>query len=273
MKGKTVVITGAGRGLGAALCRKFGEAGAFIAGCDLSVENLDNLGKELDKAGIPHFLKLCDVSDENSVNAFFTDLTAKDHRPDILINNAGITNINLFRDVTTPDVRKVMDINFMGCVHTTRAAYEDIVARKGGFIAISSVAGFAPLIGRTAYAASKHAVLGFFETLRTELSSRGVHVLVVCPGFIDTELRSHVYKAGEDNTTTSHKVGKNATPDEVANLIFQAYQKKKPMLVTGIGRISYWLKRVSPGLYEKLMTNKLKGGFDFNEHPLVSKVN
>ena len=262
MTGRTVVVTGAGRGLGAALCERFGRAGAFIAGCDINEENLASLSARLGELGIEHMVGHCDVSDESSVNAFFAGLAESGRGTDILINNAGITNIRLFRDNTNEEIMRVMDINFRGCVYATRAAYDDITGRKGGVIAISSVAGFAPLIGRTAYAASKHAVLGFFETLRTEVKHLGVHVLVVCPGFIDTPLREDVYSGGEDNRTTKHMVGDNATPAEVADLIFKAYAKKRPMLVTGIGRISYFLKRFLPNAYEKLMAEKLKGGFD-----------
>jgi len=262
MKNKTVVITGAARGLGAALARRFGKEGAFIAGCDVNEDNLSAFSDEMGKLGIDHMTGICDVSDEKSVRTFFAQLKAQGKSTDILINNAGITNIKLFRDNTNEEIMRVMDINFRGCVYTTRAAYDDIIANKGSYIAISSVAGFAPLIGRTAYAASKHAVLGFFETLRTEVKHHGVHVLVACPGFIDTKLRDHVYSGKEDNTSTNHKVGDNATPDEVADLIFKATVKREPMLVTGIGRISYWMKRLAPQIYERLMSNKLKGGFD-----------
>jgi NAD(P)-dependent dehydrogenase (short-subunit alcohol dehydrogenase family) len=261
MKGKTVVVTGAGRGLGASLCRRFGMAGAFIAGCDIHEDNLRKLSDDLSRLGIAHVTAACDVSDESSVNAFFGELRQRGRSADILINNTGITNIKLFRDNTNEEVMRVMDVNFRGCVYATRAAYDDIIAKNGSFIAISSVAGFAPLIGRTAYVASKHAVLGFFETLRTEVRGSGAHVLIVCPGFIDTRLRDHVYSGGEDNSTTSHKVGNNATPDEVAELIFKATLKKRPMLVTGIGRVSYLLKRFMPHTYEKIMANKLKGAF------------
>jgi len=262
MKNKTVVITGAARGLGAALAKRFGKEGAFIAGCDINEDDLTAFSKEMEGLGISHFTGICDVSDESSVKAFFGRLKETGRTTDILINNAGITNIKLFRDNTNEEIMRVMDINFRGCVYTTRAAYDDIMKNKGSFIAISSVAGFAPLIGRTAYAASKHAVLGFFETLRTEVKHMGVHVLVACPGFIDTKLRDHIYSGKEDNTSTKHKVGNNATPDDVADLIFRATVKREPMLVTGIGRTSYWLKRLMPGVYEKLMSDKLKGGFD-----------
>ena len=262
MKGKTVVITGAGRGLGAALCRRFGQEGAFIAGCDINAVTISTLSEQLNTERIEHLVDTCDISNEESVNEFFRKLKATGRTVDILINNAGITNIKLFRDSSNDEIMRVMDINFRGCVYTTRQAYDDIVANQGSFIAISSVAGFAPLIGRTAYSASKHAVLGFFETLRTELKHAGVHVLVACPGFINTKLRDQHYTGTEDNTNTKHQIGQNASPDAVADLIYRSTIKRRPMLVTGIGRISYIIKRLFPQLYERLMTRKLQGGFD-----------
>jgi NAD(P)-dependent dehydrogenase (short-subunit alcohol dehydrogenase family) len=259
---KTVVITGAGRGLGAGLCRQFGKAGAFIVGCDIDQKNLDHLSAELKGMGIEHHLGICDVSNEAAVIQFFQSIHSIGRTVDVLINNAGITNIKMFKDTGNEEIKRVMDINFNGPLHCTRAAFDDVVKNKGSFIIISSVAGFAPLYGRTAYAASKHAVLGFFETLRSELKEEGVHVLVACPGFVATELRNDFYKKGEDSDNTKLKVGKNASPDEVAALICNATAKKSPMLVTGIGKASYLVKRLFPQVYEHLMIKKMKAGLE-----------
>lgn len=259
---KTVVITGVGRGLGAALAKKFGCEGAFIAGCDINQNDLDQLAIEFTNLGIEHHFSICDISQEAKVIDFFNEIKTLNKSIDVLINNAGITNIKLFKDNTNAEVDKLMQINFYGALYCTRAAYNDVVKNKGSFVAISSVAGFSPLYGRTGYAASKHAVLGFFESLRSELASDNVHVLVACPGFIATKLRDKYYKKGEDIASTNHKVGDNASPEEVANLIYKATVKRQPMLVTGIGRISYILKRLIPHQYEKMMTKKMKAGFE-----------
>jgi NAD(P)-dependent dehydrogenase (short-subunit alcohol dehydrogenase family) len=259
---KVVVITGAGRGLGAGLCRQFGKAGAFIIGCDIDSQNLDILSVELKSLGIQHHVGICDVSNEADVNRFFESIHAIGKTVDVLINNAGITNIKLFKDTDNQEIKRVMDINFNGPLYCTRAAYHDVVSNKGSFVIISSVAGFAPLYGRTAYAASKHAVLGFFETLRSEEKEKGVHVLVACPGFVASGLRDQFYKAGEDSNNTKLKVGKNASPDEVAALICAATAKKAPMLVTGIGKASYVVKRLFPQVYEHLMIRKMKPGLN-----------
>lgn len=262
LKNKTVVITGVGRGLGAALAEVAAKAGAFVSGFDIAQDNLDKLSNQFVQKGYKHYFEVVDISKENEVTHFFDNLIQKTNQIDILINNAGITNIKLFKDNTNEEIKRVMDINFMGSVYCTRSALPHILSSKGSIAAISSVAGFAPLTGRTAYAASKHAVLGFFETLRTEVKVKDVHVMVVCPSFIDTDLRANTYKAGEDNTNTKAKIGKNDSPEEVATLIFQGINNRKDTLVTGkVGKIAYFLKRFSPELYEKMMFNNARETF------------
>lgn len=260
---KTVVITGIGRGLGAALAEEFGKRGAFIAGFDLIQENLDKLSNRLNELKIPHYLEVLDVTNEEEVNSFFQNVASKTASIDVLINNAGITNIKLFENNTNEEIRRVMDINFMGSVYCTRAVLPHIVSSKGSIAVISSVAGFAPLTGRTAYAASKHAMQGFFETLRVELKPKGVHVMLVCPSYIDTDIRKHTYKEGESNTNTKAKIGDNDSPHDVAIQILNGIENKTETLITGrVGKIAYLLKRFSPKLYEKMMFSNTRKAFD-----------
>ncbi len=262
--GKNVLVTGAGRGLGAALCKQFGKEGAYIIGCDIDPKNLDLLSSELENLGVDHHLSVCDIARENSVKAFFKGIAALGKEIDILINNAGITNIKLFKNNTNEEIKRVMDINFMGSVYCTREGLNQIIKNKGSIVAISSVAGFAPLVGRTAYAASKHAVQGFFETLRSEIKHTGANVLIVCPSYIDTNIRSHMYKNGENNSNTDHKIGGNASPEKVAEEIYKATLQRKDILITGsVGRVSFMLKRLVPHIYEKVMMKNLSKGFDF----------
>ncbi len=258
---KTVLITGAGRGLGAALCLRFGEEGSFIIACDIHQKNLYELSNQLNEKNIPHLIFICDISKEAEVKEMFNKIKKEGKKIDILINNAGVTHIKLFKDNANSDIRKLMEINFLGAVYTTRGSYNDIIKNKGSIIAISSVAGFAPLMGRTAYAASKHAIFGFFETLRTEVADEGVDVLIACPGFINTKLREHTYNKGENNENTKVSTGKNASPEEVADLIYKAWQKRKRIIVTGLGVPSFFIKRFFPKWYDRLMIKKMKKAF------------
>jgi NAD(P)-dependent dehydrogenase (short-subunit alcohol dehydrogenase family) len=263
LEGKTVVVTGIGRGLGAALGELAGNEGAFVAGFDLIQDNIDKLSKRFNELKIPHYLEVLDITQEDKVEAFFNHVVSKTGKIDVLINNAGITNIKLFEENSNREIQKVMDVNFMGSVYCTRFALPHIISSKGSISVISSVAGFAPLTGRTAYAASKHAVQGFFETLRVEVRNKGVHVMVVCPSYIDTDIRAHTYKVGEDNTNTKAKIGENDSPQEVAQQIIDGIFNKKEILITGkVGKIAYLLKRLSPKLYEKMMFKNTRKAFD-----------
>ncbi|MCP4671370.1 MAG: SDR family NAD(P)-dependent oxidoreductase [Desulfobacula sp.] len=123
-----------------------------------------------------------------------------------------------------------------------------------------SIAGVAPLLGRTGYSASKHALHGLFTSLRCELRHKDVNVMIVCPGFIRTNLQTRAL--GGDGKIASHEqttVGKSDTPENVAKQIINGIIKKKPMLVlTLIGKLGYHISRFFPQFYEHLMTSQLK---------------
>ncbi|MEW5737234.1 MAG: SDR family NAD(P)-dependent oxidoreductase, partial [Thermodesulfobacteriota bacterium] len=150
-------------------------------------------------------------------------------------------------------------VNFFGSLHCTRAALQELKARQGQIVVVSSVAGLTPLLGRTGYSASKHALHGLFESLRSELSGTGVGVTVVCPGFTATNIDRAALDF--DGTPTRHPqstLGKVATADETADNIFRAAERDKATAVfSGVGRLSWAVSRVSPMLYEKLMTRSM----------------
>jgi short-subunit dehydrogenase len=178
----------------------------------------------------------------------------------VLVNNAGITHRSAFAR-TEPDViRRVMAVNFFGAVHCTHAVLPALVARRGMIIVISSVAGFAPLIARTGYAASKHALHGFFESLRTEVEPLGLKVLLVCPSFIETGIEKNAL-AGDGNLARHPQsiVGTRATPDAMAGKIHAAAARERRLLLPdAVSRSSWWLSRLAPRFYERLMTRKLR---------------
>lgn len=251
-KDKVVVITGATGGLGRELCFRFGKAGAKITALDLNAAPLEDLQKELLAKQIQVFTSVCDVTDEQNCQNSIAAARQKFGKIDTLINNAGITHIERFRPEQTKIVKKIMDVNVMGSVYCTAAVLDDIIMNKGMFINLSSVAGFAPLVGRTGYSASKFALHGFFESLRAELKENGVNVLMVCPSFINTGI-------GETTNQPKTTVGSYARPSDVANLIFQAAEQERKQLITGrTGKLSWIIRKLAPGLYEHLMIGKMK---------------
>ncbi len=252
---KTVFITGIGRGLGKALALKYASEGWKVCGCDVDEQSLQTLREILIKCSSNFSVEKCDVTNEEEIDHLLKKWRSEGYSVDLLINNAGITDIALLKDTTTATVERIMSVNFMGYVRMTKKLLPDLIKQKGKIIAISSVAGFAPLYGRTAYAASKHAVKGFFETLRTEVKSLGIHVMIVYPGFIHTGIKEKYQSA---NQSINLEIGAKDSPEKIAALIFRAEQDNKRHLITGIGKLSYAIYRISPRLYEYLMLRRMK---------------
>jgi NAD(P)-dependent dehydrogenase (short-subunit alcohol dehydrogenase family) len=172
--GKVVVITGAAGGLGRALARAFVAAGARIAALDRDAAGAEALAAELCGAGGQALAIACDVTDAAACGRAMDEVIRAWNRIDVLVNNAGITHRSAWRRTEPEVIRRVMEVNFFGSVHCTRTALDALIASRGLVIVISSVAGFAPLIARTGYAAAKHALHGFFESLRTELADEEI---------------------------------------------------------------------------------------------------
>lgn len=153
-------------------------------------------------------------------------------------------------------LRRVVDVNLFGAIHVTRAALPSLRARRGRIVAISSVAGFAPLVGRTGYAASKHALHGFFDSLRVELHGSGVDVMMVCPSFVRTAIeRRAVDGAGRPLGAAPRAIsGAVMAPEELARKVVRAAAKRRRLLLPSpLSRAAYWLSRLAPRLYDASM--------------------
>jgi len=253
-----VVVTGGGSGLGAAYARRFARAGAKLALLDL--ERAEQLGAELERGGTECLTLRCDVRDESACRGAVAAVLERFGGIDVLVNNAGITHRSAFAETETAVYRRVMEVNFFGSLHCTKAALPALLARRGLVIAVSSIAGVAPLYGRTGYAASKHAVQGFFSSLRSELAAFGVDVLIVCPGFTATGIASAALDG--DGSVTSHPqstVGALATPESVAEAVFRAASAGRSLLVlSAAGKAAFLLSRLWPALYDRLMARSLR---------------
>lgn len=267
MKDKVVVITGGASGIGAALAEKFGREGSRIALLDVDANALKTVERGFLAREYDVFTRACDVTREEDCNQAIQAILDLFGGIDVLINNAGVTQISLFQDTPVSVLRRVMEVNFFGAMYCTKAALESLIARKGIIIVISSIAGVAPLLGRTAYSASKHALHGFFESLRTELSHQGVHVMMACPGFTRTQLQSRaLHRAKNQPRDEEDWVGKQANPEEVAGAIYRGALKRKRLLIlTPVGKLSYYLNKFAPAQYESMMARKL--GRKFGVHP------
>ncbi len=255
MSKSPIIISGANGGLGKALCQKFMDEGYPIIGLVRSVDKKETLLNEWQRYNDLCRIEICDVTDLNACQKLVEKLVEVEIGG--LINNAGITRIKTFDGVQDIEAtRQVIETNLMGAIQLTGAFVEKLKASAGAIISISSVLGFAPVYGRTAYAASKFGMEGFFRTLGTELKSYGVYSLVVYPTFIATGIRTE-----DMNKKTT---GETLTPEFCAEKIFFAFahRKKRTLLLGKTAHQSYWIYKFFPKLYEKLMINKMKGKVD-----------
>ena len=258
--GAVAVITGAGGGLGAAYARALARGGARVVVLDLDGAAAAARAAEIAAGGGRAWGAACDVTDEAQCRAAIAAVVAREGGIDVLVNNAGISHRSAFADTAAAVYRRVMDVNFFGALYCTQAALPSLRQRRGLVVAISSIAGFAPLYGRTGYSAAKHALHGLFESLRCELDGSGVEVLIVCPGFTATGIGAAALDG--DGTPTRHPqstVGRVAQPDDVAETVVRAVRRHRRLLVlSAAGKASWLLSRLSPSIYARLMTRGLR---------------
>lgn len=249
---KVVAITGGTDGIGKALVDYFLLEGATVATCGRNHDKLYKLQTE--KPNQPLLILAADVSIENDCKKFIDIIVQTYGKIDILINNAGISMRALFNDTSLETIQKVMDINFWGTVYCTKFALPHILKSKGSICAISSIAGFRGLPGRTGYSASKFAVNGFMESLRTELLHSDVNVLWVCPGFTTSNIRNvALNKEGKSQGESPMNESDMMSAEECANHIGNAiFKKKRTLILTFTGKKTIFFNRFFAGLADKL---------------------
>ncbi|MGB0864877.1 MAG: SDR family NAD(P)-dependent oxidoreductase [Granulosicoccaceae bacterium] len=253
---RVVVITGAAGGLGQALCRCFAEQGATVVALDHDPLGLQHLQTRLGDGTL--FCSELDIRDATAIRLCFARLIEQHGRIDILINNAGITQISAAPELSADTLDQVMAVNFRGAALCAIAAMPALRESGGSHVAISSVAGFAPLSKRSVYCASKHAMNGFFDTLRAEEREHGVHVLVVYPSFIATNPGSLNAKTDIQRPGAADDAIDPMSPDQAAVRIVRAIAARAERLSLGrVAVFSYWIARLSPTLYEYLMRRSL----------------
>lgn len=254
-KNQVVVVTGGSDGIGKALVEIFLQEGARVATCGRQVDKLEQLRKEF--AGMPLHIFQADVSVETDCADFIQSTIATFGTIHILINNAGISMRSLFQDAIPATLKKVMDINYMGVVYCTHYALPHIIKNKGSIVGISSIAGFRGLPGRSGYSASKFALNGWLESLRTELLESGVHVLTACPGFTTSNIRMAALDSkGEARGETSMDEGAMMSSATCARHILDAIrQRKRTLILTYNGKRTVFLNKWFPALTDRLVRN------------------
>ncbi len=258
MKDKVIIITGASSGIGKACAEVFAKAGSKVV---ISARQQDKLLKtvvELEKYS--EVLSVtADVSKEEDCKRLIEEAVKRFGRIDVLINNAGISMRALFEEVDLNVIRQLMDTNFWGAVYCTKYALPHLLTSKGSVVGISSVAGKKGLPGRTGYSASKFAMEGFLESLRTENLKRDLHVLVASPGFTASGIRkTALSKDGSMQGESPLDESKIMQPEEVAQKIYKAVlNRKRDLVLTTTGKLTVFLNKFFPAFMDKLEYNHL----------------
>jgi short-subunit dehydrogenase len=258
MQNKVVVITGGTSGIGKALAIAYLQAGAKVAVCGRKQDALQALQQEVSSPAL--YTHVADVSKEADCKSFIDGTIDKLGKIDVLINNAGISMRALFKDADVSVLKQLMDINFWGTVYCTKYALPSILANKGTIVGVSSIAGYRGLPGRTGYSASKFAMQGFLEALRTENLHTGINVMWVCPGFTASNIRNTALnEQGNMQGETPLDEGKLMSAEKVAQEIIKSIDKQKRTLVlTGMGKLTVLLSKLLPGLSDGLVFNHFK---------------
>ncbi|MFM2376650.1 MAG: hypothetical protein RLZZ165_1747 [Bacteroidota bacterium] len=257
MKDKVVLITGASSGIGRALALKFAREGSKVVIGARNVEQLAEVGREIQKAGgTVHHCRL-DVTQQADCERFIAEAIRQFGRVDVLINNAGISMRALFEDLDVAVIERLMQVNFFGTVYCTKAAIAQVIQNRGSIVGISSIAGYRGLPARTGYSASKFAMHGFLESLRTELLGKGVHVLTACPGYTESNIRKVALRAdGGQQAETPFREEKLMSSEAVAEEVYRAVLRRRITLVlTGQGRLTVFLNKWFPRFMDRMVFN------------------
>jgi 3-oxoacyl-[acyl-carrier protein] reductase len=218
LRGEVALVTGASRGIGAAIADALAAQGATVIGTATSEAGAAAIGERLAKAG--GHGRLLDVTDSASVDALVESIGSSIGPITILVNNAGITRDNLLLRMKEDEWQSILDTNLTSVYRTSKAVLRGMMkARKGRIISIASVIGSIGNAGQSNYAAAKAGVVAFSKSLAREIGSRGITVNVVAPGFIDTDMTRAMPEAAREGLLGQIALGRLGEPDDIANAV------------------------------------------------------
>ncbi len=258
---KVALITGASSGIGRSLALKASIIGYNVGVIARNKQALEALKNEvIESYNIDFHYHIGDVSEEEDCRVFINGCIDKFGRIDFLFNNAGISMRGIFADTDLCVIKQLMDVNFWGSVYCTKYALPELLKTKGSVIGVSSIAGFKGLPARTGYSASKFAMQGFLESLRNENLKTGLHVLIACPGYTESNIRKTALNPeGKAQGETPLNEEKLMSADDVAESIWNATLKRRLYLIlTAQGKAAVWINKLFPKLADKLTYNVIK---------------
>ena len=259
--GKTLVITGASEGIGRALALELARERPQLVLMARNAQRLETAAGEARAQGALVLTVVGDVAQPADCARCVAAAVARFGTLDALVNNAGITMWARLDAVTDFSVyERLLAVNYLGAVHMSAAALPHLKAARGLLVAVASVAGLTGVPERTGYAASKHAMVGFFESLRSELRGSGVAVLIVAPDFVVSEIHRRASGAdGRPLGATPMQESRIMGAAECARLIARAMHRRQRLLITSArGRFARWARLLLPGVVDRMAARAIR---------------
>jgi short-subunit dehydrogenase len=258
-----VVLTGGSSGIGREIAYLLAEQGAVLVLAARDPGPLEKVANECRRLGARAIGVSTDVAVESQCQALIDRATAEFGRLDMLINNAGISMHARFDELASVEpVERIMRINYFGSVYCTHYALPHLKQSRGRIVAVSSLAGKTGVPMRTAYAGSKHAMAGFFDSLRLELATEGVSVTVVYPGFVATEIATRAIGPGGEALGRRPVRDASVMPaDECARqIVAAAANRRRELVMTTRARIGQWIKLFAPAVVDRITLRAIERG-------------
>lgn len=253
--GQVVWITGASAGIGEACARAFAREGAQLALSSRRAEELERVRLTCDRAD-DHLVVPLDLARCETFPAAVAEVLARRGHVDVLLNNGGVSQRSLAADAALEVERALMEVNYFGPVALTKALLPAMQARRSGHVAVvSSVMGFLGTPGRSTYAAAKHALHGYFDSLRAEVWREGIHVTLVCPGYVRTAVSDNaVGPTGEKHGRTDGTHMTGIAPEQCAAAIVRGVARRREEVYVGGKEVAgIYLKRFAPWLLSRIV--------------------
>lgn len=262
-KDKVVVLTGASSGIGKALALQLADQGAKLVLAARNLAKLQETEALCAKKGAQTLVVALDVSIREACSTLIQETIETFGQIDLLINNAGVTMWANFDEITDPEaLPRLMEVNFWGSVWCTYYALPYLKKAKGQLVGISSLTGKTGVPTRSIYAATKHAMAGFFDSLRVELAPQGVDVTMIYPGFVQSDIRGRaIGPDGKPIGDSPVKEGEVMTAEECARQILAATRsRKRELVMTTRGKLGLWVKLIAPRLVDRIARKAIETG-------------
>lgn len=261
MKGRRIILTGASEGIGRALALELAARGARLALAARDRDRLESLAQECRTRGGDALAVPTDVTNAQDLEWLVAETLKAYGGIDIVIHNAGITMWSRFDALTDLSIfERVMEVNYYAPVRLTALTLPHLRQSRGLIVAIASLAGLTGVPERSAYSGSKHAMVGFFDSLRIELAGSGVEVSVIAPDFVVTEIHKRaIGPDGEPLGTSPMQQSKIMTAEECARRITRAMERRQRLLLMSTrGKLGMWVKLLAPGMIDRMAAKAIR---------------